>query len=474
MRRQAFVPLVDPARRSAGKLGSRQSHNHEGGRRGHPKIAFLGHFGCGNFGNEATLQAILYNLRRLIPGTEFTCICGYPESVASDYDITAVPSRRAIIKPWSLHNPLARLARKLIVGIPSELYRYLKGFKTLRGAGALIIPGTGLLTDVGSLFNWGPFDIFRWSVTAKLCRCKLFFVSVGAGPLYRRAGRFFVKAALSLADFRSYRDQSSLQYLKSIGFRAQHDPVYPDLVFSLPATVRPRDEGNKGRRLVVGLGLMEYAGKYSVPKPTNAVYSAYLEALVQFVSWLLAHRYDVRLLIGSGEDTPVTREFRELLKQRSVTHEEERIIDEPVGSVQDLMSQLAATDLVVATRFHNVLLALLLNKPAIAISFHHKCASLMSQMGLSEYCQDINDLNAEKLIEQFRELDKNSGRLRSMISEKVEGCRIALDEQYGIIIKTAFPGLAIPEGSCRRRPTGSGRMTEPIECLEKEANASWN
>ena len=325
-----------------------------------------------------------------------------------------------------LHNPVARLGRKLVVGIPSELYRWLKSLKTLWGADALIMPGTGVLTDAYTMLNWGPYDMFRWSVTAKLCRCKLLFVSVGAGPIYSRAGRFFVKAALSLADFRSYRDESTLQYLKGIGFRVGDDPVYPDLAFSLPESLVPRAHKREGRRLVVGLGLMEYAGKYSVKRPTSAVYSAYLETLVEFVKWLLAHDYDVRLLIGDLVDMPVTREFKSLLKERSVTHEKERIIDEPVASVEDLLKQLAATDLVVATRFHNVLLSLLLNKPVLAISFHHKCSSLMRQMELLEYCQDINRLNADRLIEQFCDLERNAERLRPLIKQKTEEFRRAL------------------------------------------------
>ena len=130
------------------------------------------------------------------------------------------------------------------------------------------------------------------------------------------------------------------------------------------------------RRSVVGLGLMAYSGKYGIERTTCAVYSAYLETLVEFVKWLLARDYDVRLLIGDLADPPVTQEFRSLLKQRSVTYEKERIIDEPVASAKDLLTQLAATDFVVGTRFHNVLLSLLLNKPSIAISFHHKCSSL--------------------------------------------------------------------------------------------------
>ena len=295
-----------------------------------------------------------------------------------------------------------------------------------------------MLTDAYTLFNWGPYDMFRWSVTAKLCGCKLLFVSVGAGPIYSRAGRFFVKTALSLADFRSYRDVSTQQYLKSIGFPADHDPVYPDLAFSLPAPVIPDGPNTGARRTVVGIGLMEYAGRYSVERPTSAIPSAYMEALVEFVKWLLAHEYDVRLLIGDLVDRPVTQEFRSLL-ERSGVYDEERIIDEPVASVEDLLAQLAATDFVVATRFHNVLLSLLLNKPVVAISFHHKCSSLMSQMGLADYCQDINHLQADELISQFCRLEENAASLRAPLAQKVKGCRDALDEQYAVILRKMCP-----------------------------------
>ncbi|HTT22816.1 MAG TPA: polysaccharide pyruvyl transferase family protein [Candidatus Sulfotelmatobacter sp.] len=403
------------------------------------KIAFFGHFGAGNLGNESTLQAMLCHVRRLIPDVELTCICTAPETVASDYKIAAVPISSVVFKPWTIRNPVARFVRKLFIGIPSELYRWIQGLKMLSNTDALIVPGTGLLTDAFSLVGWGPYSTFKWSMIAKLCRCRLFFVSVGAGPLNGTAGRFLAKSALSLADFRSYRDGSTLQYVQDIGFRRDDDRVYPDLAFSLPETLLPHHQAI-GRRLVVGLGLMEYPGMYSVEKPTSADYGAYLETLVEFVKWLLAREYDIRLLIGDFVDRSATREFRSLLRERSVTYDQERIIDEPIESVEDLLSQLAATDIVVGTRFHNVLLSLLLNKPSIAISFHHKCSSLMSQMGLSEYCQDIKQLDADKLIEQFCQLEKNTSSLKHTIGERVADCRGALEEQYRLIFRDLFAG----------------------------------
>ena len=409
------------------------------GSKNRKKISFFGHFGTLNFGNESTFQAVLYHLRRFLPKAEVACICSGPEAIAAAHGIEGVSISRLIVERWNLRKPLAKLLRKAFIGIPSELYRWLDAFKTLKGTDMLIIPGTGLLTDAYGLCRWGPYNLFKWTAMAKLRRCKVLFISVGAGPIYRPLGRFLVKSALSLADYRSYRDHSSMKYLQDIGLRAGNDGVYPDLVFSLPEALIPHGDGKTAGRPVVGLGLMEYAGRYSVANPSSGTYVTYLQNLVVFAEWLLAREYDVRLLIGDDYDNPVTQEFRSLLKKRLRTDDEQRIVDQPVFSVEQLLSQLAATDIVVATRFHNVLLALLLNKPVISISFHHKCASLMSEMGLLEYCLDINHLKAERLMERFCELEKNAEKLRPIIRKKTIKCRAALDEQYRLI----FEGMGL-------------------------------
>jgi polysaccharide pyruvyl transferase WcaK-like protein len=85
---------------------------------------------------------------------------------------------------------------------------------------------------------------------------------------------------------------------------------------------------------------------------------------------------------------------------------------------------------VVATRFHNVLLSLLLKKPVIAISFHHKCSSLMREMTLSEYVHDIDAMDAEGLIAQFQKLEANRESVVQAIEHAVDGARVALDGQY--------------------------------------------
>ena len=402
------------------------------------KIFLFGHFGQGNFGNESTLMSMLLGLRRLAPDAQLVCVCTGPETVAKTYNIETVASRERIFAALMFRNPLAKAVQKILIGIPCELYRWMVSVRTLWGADALIMPGTGVLTDAYTLFDWGPYDMFRWSVAAKLCGCKLLFVSVGAGPLYSRKAKLFIKVALRLADFRSFRDESSVQYLKRIGFRADNDPVCPDLAFGLTDIDIAHHKTRQGRRPVVGLGLMEYAGKYSVEKPSNAVHTGYLDQLTIFVSWLLRNGYDVRLLIGDLADVSVTKQFRTLLKQRAVTQEGARIIDEPIDSVEDLLVQLAACDYVVATRFHNVLLAIVLGKPVVAISFHHKCISLMKQMGLQQYLQDMDTLQAHKLIQLFCEMVNNAEQIKRTLQEKSELYRKMVDEQHDIITSTIW------------------------------------
>jgi polysaccharide pyruvyl transferase WcaK-like protein len=399
-------------------------------------IAFFGHFDSTNFGNESTLQAILYHLRRFQPDAEVTCISTGPEATIATHHIGAIPLSETFIESWVPRTPLIRALRRICIAL-SEPYRWAKGLIRLRRTDMLVIPGTGLLTDAYGIFSWGPYNLFKWSLIAKMCRCKLLFVSVGAGPIYGTLGRYFVKSVLALADFRSYRDNSTLQYLKGIGFRADNDRVYPDLAFSLPEAAIPHQDSKKICRSVVGLGVMGNAGRYSVAGPSDTIYLAYLDNLVTFLKWLLSREYDVRLLSGDLGDVHAHRAFTDLLKEQLSVCELARVIDEPICSVEDLLSQIAATDIVVATRFHNALLALLCNKPVISISFHHKCESLMSAVGLSEYCLDISALKADRLIEKFCDLVRNADEVKLLIREKAREFRETLDEQY----KYIFSGI---------------------------------
>jgi polysaccharide pyruvyl transferase WcaK-like protein len=398
------------------------------------KVSFFGHFGTMNFGNEATLLVILSRLRLLFPNCDFCCICTSPENVIAAHGIEAVPHTARSVRIWDRQVPLGKRLRMATLGLSEEIREHIRAWRALKGTDMFVIPGTGLLTDAFGLSGMGPYGLLKWSLTARLRGCRVVFVSVGAGPVDGRLGRLLLKCALSLAEYRSYRDVPSREVVEGLGVRTRDDRIYPDLVLGLSARLLPTAADREGRP-VVGLGLMEYFEKYSVANPMrDDAYERYLESLAVFVGWLLDHEYDVKLLLGDADaDTIVVDDLKALLRERLASNFDERVTDHSIGSIHELLSQLGTSDLVVATRFHNVLMSLLLSKPVIAISFHHKCSSLMSEMGLSEYCQDINRMNADTLVEQFQALARNADDVKQRILQRVETSKLALDEQYELM-----------------------------------------
>jgi polysaccharide pyruvyl transferase WcaK-like protein len=398
-------------------------------------ISFFGNFGTQNLGNEYTLQAIIHNVHKYLPTAKVNCICTDPEDASARHNIPASPISYRYDKGYRStvrsDTVIIRWLRRFLIRLPLELIQWLKAFRTLKGTSMLVMTGTGMLGD----FGIGPFDlhyeILKWSILAKLRGTKLLFVSVGAGPIAHPLSRRIVKLAISLADYRSYRDSFSKEYLASIGFDTKDDFVYPDLAFSL----RPRipASGSRNSR-VIGLGLMDYYGKGSALEYDEIAYQNYLDGVTTFVASLLDRKYTIRLLIGDvSYDKRVTGDVIKRLKERGTNYQEGQIIDDPVSSVEQLIAQLAETDIVIATRFHNLLLALMLNKPVVALSYHEKIASLMAGVGMAEYCQRIDQLDASRLMEQFNKLEQNAGTIKSMIEQRIGEYGRALEQQYAHI-----------------------------------------
>jgi polysaccharide pyruvyl transferase WcaK-like protein len=401
-----------------------------------PTITFFGNFGTHNLGNEVTLEAMIQNTRAHLPAARLNCVCSEPFETTRAHGIPAFRisyryGRRPSEPPQRPSGWLRRLLRRVFVRLPRELLEWLRAFRTLRDTTMLVMTGTGMLGD----FGIGPLDlhyeILKWSIVAKLRRRKLLFVSVGAGPIAHPLSRWIVKRALSLADYRSYRDTFSKEYLESIGFDTSGDRVYPDLAFSLanaPSSNGHR-AGHHGR--LIGLGLMDYYGQHLRPEEGERVYQRYVADMARFARWLIEQGYSLLLLIGDvSYDTRVKRDVLNRLRGSGCVWDDRRIIEQPLSSPEELGAQLARTEIVVATRFHNVLLALLLDRPVIALSYHEKVHSLMAGVGAAAYCHDATTVDVPRLIEQFKSLEANADSFRSTMRATTVEYRRALDEQY--------------------------------------------
>jgi polysaccharide pyruvyl transferase WcaK-like protein len=125
-------------------------------------------------------------------------------------------------------------------------------------------------------------------------------------------------------------------------------------------------------------------------------------------------------------------DLQHLLKQRGVP--DSAVLAQPIAGPAEVLSQLAATDFVVASRFHNVLLALMLNKPVVSISYHDKVDALMAGFGLATFCQDIERFDLDTLTAQLTMLEQDATNLKPRIQQTADAYRDALDNQYERIV----------------------------------------
>ena len=103
-------------------------------------------------------------------------------------------------------------------------------------------------------------------------------------------------------------------------------------------------------------------------------------------------------------------------------------------TVADLIGQIESTDIVVATRFHNVLLALMRQKPVISISYNRKNDSLMAEVGLGDYCLHVRDFDVRELIAKFAGIVMKADEVKPRLGDRTKSFRMALEEQYRLIL----------------------------------------
>ena len=280
-----------------------------------------------------------------------------------------------------------------------------------------------------------PYDLFKWCRAARLGGTRVVFLSVGAGPIVNRVSRILMIAALRVADYRSYRDNASMDYLSSIGFNTTGDSIYPDLVFSLPIKECEEPYIPPMHPKTVGLGVIGYYGWLHDPDSGEPIYQGYIRKLKEFVFWLLDHGYSIRMLTGNlGVDQRPVDDIVQYINAKGPAGWQDRIYADAIADTDELFHQISKTDIVIASRFHNVLCALMLGRPVVSIGYHIKNESLMAEMGLRDYCQHIEHFTAEKLIQQFQSLISELSQASTRIQDKCVQYRQELDQQYRKIL----------------------------------------
>jgi polysaccharide pyruvyl transferase WcaK-like protein len=400
-----------------------------------PRIGFFGLLGLGNLGNDGSLEAVLAYFRRAHPDALLDVRCSGPDVVASRYGIRA-DSLHWWHVPRSPRAPgLAALGRRVLdlsLTLAADTFRTAAW---VHRHDAVIVPGMGVLELTVPLRPWQtPYLMFLLSAFGRLFGTKVALVSVGTNVIDQKVTRWLVTSAARLAHYRSFRDTVSHDAMAQMGLDVSGDRVYPDVVFSLPVATAADSAPES-----VGVGIMDYSGGNEDRQQANEIRSAYVEKMTRFILWLTENGRPVRLFTSDSADEPVLAQILARVRTRHPALSSSRLIADPVTTMDELMRQTASVGTVVAMRYHNVLYALKLSRPTIAIGYAAKHAALMAEMGMSRYYQAAKSLDVARLIEQFTDLERRSAELRLMITEHNLAQARLVEEQFAALSAALFP-----------------------------------
>ncbi len=418
--------------------------NHEG-----PRVGVFGIFGTGNSGNEASLDAMLSYLKDNQPEAIVDAMSRGYTRLPAKHGITATP-----LAWYEYHEQAPRSVRPFLK-IFGKMIDPIRIFLWVRVHDTVIVPGMGVLEDTTPLRAYGfPLAMFLLSASGRVCRVKVALVSVGASAAKKRATRFLLSGCARMAAYRSYRDHYSMQAMRQCGIDTSGDRVYPDLAFSLP--VPPFDAGDP---LLVGVGVMDYNGGNNDRGRAAELHSAYLDKMTVFVRWLIENQYNVRFFGGDDLwDYAIADQIIDRVRLKcpdiDVTN---RITAEAFDSYADLLRALNRVGTVVATRYHNVLGALKLCKPTVAIGYAHKFVPLMESMGLEGFSQFADTFDVDLLIKQFETIQRRRAELVPELTKYNAANTEQLARQFAALSELLFGGTGQGEASGTMATRASAR-----------------
>ncbi|NIH85813.1 polysaccharide pyruvyl transferase family protein [Amycolatopsis granulosa] len=377
------------------------------------RIGVFGLLGQGNLGNDGSLAALLEFLRREHPDAAVDALCGGPAEIRARFGIPAVR-----LHWFRTESPAAKVFGKL--ADPLWIGRWV------RRHDVVIVPGMGVLEATLPLRPWGfPYSLLLLGLTARLTGTKVALVAAGAEYVRRPATRWVITRAARLAHHRSYRDEHSRRAMARMGVDVRGDAVHPDLAFGLPD---PQPRPSAG---AVGVGVMAYSGGNDDRARAADIHRAYLATVTRFVRLLAAEGRPVRLFTGDTADEEIARRIAAAVPG---------VTAEPVTSLADLMQRMAEVDVVVATRYHNVLCALKTVRPTVSLGYARKNDVLMDAMGLGEFCLSAREPDFDRLVGRFRAAEDRREELIAVLKDRNRAMSERIRHQFDTLSQSVLEG----------------------------------
>lgn len=384
-----------------------------------PRVAAYGYFGMGNIGNEGTLAAFLAYLRSEHPHAALACFAARPEVVEHQH---GVRSRRLMTY---FADPSDHGRRATVTKAVSRLWDVPRSFAMMRDVDVLVVPGTGVLETKLLARPWGlPYWMFLAVLSARMRGCKVALVSVGAEQAAHPVTRWLYRSTVRLSHYCSYRDEESRDAMRAMG-ADDAGPVFPDLAFSLPVP-----DGLPERPGHVVIGVMSYSGSPDDPDRGEGVVDAYVTGISEVITRLLDQGRSVTTVVGDVADFGLAARIEADVRTARLGLPPGQLSVSPAQTLEEIMAEMSAAEVVVASRFHNLICALMLCKPTVSLGYAGKSDRLMDEFGLGEFTQPMDSFDPNLLIDQIAEVRRVQPQAQAQMKETLHRFEDELGEQF--------------------------------------------
>jgi colanic acid/amylovoran biosynthesis protein len=410
------------------------------------KILLAGNYTCSNRGDLAILYGLYHALQDKVQDWDITISTAFPVTAKELLDFPFIKDE--VIAQFETNEGgfmdqlnynyldkwrLDRLRKSIAAGKPKITSRFAKAVAYIEQFDVVIQVGGSYYIDV-----YGPYKFLTMGLALALEK-PVYMAGHSIGPfdgneqVRQLASDFF-----PLVQQIHIRDNSSLEYLDSIGMKKEEVYLSADTAWLLPDTestpriAKELSTINKPMIAITARNLGLFAKRLGV---TQENYEAEIAKLLDIY---IAKGYQI---IGVSMATSMG--MATYLNDRNIAASICQQLADPSGMtvLQEEYNHLeigyilSQCELLIGTRLHSVILSMRYGTPAIALYYEHKSKGTLDKMQLSDFSFMINEIGSDRMKKVITSVLDGKEEVRQKVLQSMENERNLAMQMVENIIK---------------------------------------
>lgn len=343
------------------------------------KILLLGAYGQSNLGDELLLKTFL----DLFKGYKVVVNSTNPEQTTRKFKIDSFNTYKEPIK-------------------------LLKNLLTCR---IVAIGGGSQFKELPAVFGRNKLSIlislFVITFIAKIFFKKVYFLNVGAGPLKSSGSKLLTKVISFISNKVIVRDTQSYELMKSIIGTKKLVLAADALFYGKINKIIPK---KKIQKVVMVPNF--HTSKEELIEVEKKIYS-------KLVKYFEQNKIDytfVPFQIGFTDHDDLVAS-KAILESADVFDDERITI---VNKDEEIFQVMSEADLVIGVRLHSLIISSLCSAIPIGISYDPKVKGFMQDIGMGEFCFDLEEeIKLSSIISKLEYIEKNYEKLQTSIYSSI-------------------------------------------------------